>query len=40
VHATLPLLRWDHGHAREAECMEQLEREILAGLGIEDPYRT
>jgi probable rRNA maturation factor len=24
---------------REAECMEQLEREILAGLGIDDPYR-
>ena len=23
---------------READCMEQLEREILADLGIEDPY--
>src|SRR5690606_38579887 len=25
-------------NAREAEAMEQLEREILAGLGIADPY--
>ena len=29
----------DHEDEREAECMEQLEREILAELGIEDPYR-
>ena len=40
VHGALHLLGWDHQDAREAECMEQLEREILAGLGIEDPYRT
>ena len=39
VHGTLHLLGWDHEDAREAECMEQLEREILAGLGIDDPYR-
>lgn len=38
VHGTLHLLGWDHQDAREAECMEQLEREILAGLGIDDPY--
>lgn len=38
VHGTLHLLGWDHGDDREAECMEQLEREILAGLGIDDPY--
>lgn len=38
VHGTLHLLGWDHGDDREAECMEQLEREILAGLGIADPY--
>ena len=38
VHGVLHLLGWDHEDAREAECMEQLEREILAGLGIEDPY--
>jgi probable rRNA maturation factor len=38
VHGALHLLGWDHQDAREAECMEQLEREILAGLGIGDPY--
>jgi len=38
VHGVLHLLGWDHEDAREAECMEQLEREILAGLGIGDPY--
>ncbi|WP_159016304.1 rRNA maturation RNase YbeY [Cognatiluteimonas profundi] len=38
VHGTLHLLGWDHGDDREAECMEQLEREILAGIGVEDPY--
>ena len=38
VHGTLHLLGWDHGDEREAECMEQLEREILAGLGIAVPY--
>ncbi len=39
VHGVLHLLGWDHEDEREAECMEQLEREILAGLGIADPYR-
>ena len=39
VHGVLHLLGMDHQDTREAECMEQLEREILAGLGIEDPYR-
>lgn len=38
VHGTLHLLGWDHEDAREAECMEQLEREILASLGLPDPY--
>ena len=38
VHGTLHLLGWDHEDAREAECMERLEREILAGLGVADPY--
>lgn len=38
VHGTLHLLGWDHEDAREADAMEQLEREILAELGIEDPY--
>ena len=40
VHGVLHLLGFDHEETREAEAMEQLEREILAGLGIDDPYRT
>ena len=39
VHGALHLLGWDHEDPRDAECMEQLEREILAEMGIEDPYR-
>ena len=39
VHGALHLLGMDHQDDREAECMERLEREILAELGIEDPYR-
>ena len=38
VHGALHLLGWNHEDTREAECMEQLEREILAELGIGDPY--
>ena len=38
VHGCLHLLGWDHEDAREAEAMEQLEREILASLGLPDPY--
>ncbi|WP_147653935.1 rRNA maturation RNase YbeY [Vulcaniibacterium gelatinicum] len=38
VHGVLHLLGWDHDDPREADCMEQLEREILAELGIADPY--
>ncbi|MBB1060317.1 rRNA maturation RNase YbeY [Marilutibacter spongiae] len=40
VHGALHLLGWNHEDEREAECMEQLEREILASLGIADPYRV
>lgn len=39
VHGVLHLLGWDHDNDVEAEAMEQLEREILAGLGVDDPYR-
>ncbi|MCA1770299.1 MAG: rRNA maturation RNase YbeY [Halomonas sp.] len=39
VHGTLHLLGHDHIEEAEAEAMESLEREILAGLGIDDPYR-
>jgi probable rRNA maturation factor len=38
VHGALHLLGWNHDDDTDAECMEQLEREILSGLGIEDPY--
>ncbi len=38
VHGTLHLLGWDHEDDKEAEAMEQLERQILATLGLPDPY--
>ena len=38
VHGVLHLLGLDHEDSREAEAMEQLEREILAELGLPDPY--
>jgi probable rRNA maturation factor len=38
VHGCLHLLGWDHEDSVEADAMEQLEREILAELGISDPY--
>lgn len=38
VHGVLHLLGFDHMTAREADQMEHLETEILAGLGVADPY--
>ncbi len=38
VHGTLHLLGYDHMTDEEAEEMEALERDILAGLGVPDPY--
>ena len=38
VHGVLHLLGLDHEDEREAEAMEQMEREILASLGLPDPY--
>lgn len=38
VHGTLHLLGWDHEEHPDAERMEQREREILATLGVPDPY--
>ncbi|MYL23819.1 rRNA maturation RNase YbeY [Vreelandella massiliensis] len=40
VHGTLHLLGYDHIDDDEAEVMEQMERDILADLGIPDPYQT
>jgi probable rRNA maturation factor len=38
VHATLHLLGYDHMRPNDAELMEGLEVEILATLGVPDPY--
>ena len=38
VHGCLHLLGYDHEDAAGAARMEDLERAILAGLGISDPY--
>lgn len=38
VHGALHLLGYDHIIDAEAEDMESLERNILKGLGIADPY--
>ena len=40
VHGVLHLLGYDHETDDEAEEMETLETEILAGLGVADPYAT
>ena len=38
VHGVLHALGWDHLRQAQAQRMEQAERDILAALGIEDPY--
>jgi probable rRNA maturation factor len=38
VHGVLHLLGHDHQNAADAQRMEALERRILGGLGIGDPY--
>lgn len=38
VHGVLHLLGRDHEDDAEAEAMEAEEREILAGIGVADPY--
>jgi probable rRNA maturation factor len=38
VHGFLHLIGYDHDNDDDAEAMEGLEREILAQLGISDPY--
>ena len=38
VHGALHLAGYDHTGAAEAERMEAIERRLLAGFGIPDPY--
>ena len=38
AHGVLHLLGYDHEDDDEAEAMEGLERVVLAGLGVPDPY--
>jgi probable rRNA maturation factor len=38
IHGMLHLLGYDHAGETEAAAMEALETEILAGLGLHDPY--
>jgi probable rRNA maturation factor len=40
VHGFLHLLGYDHDSDADAATMEQLERAILARLGVPDPYLT
>ena len=40
VHGILHLLGYDHIDDSDADVMEGLETRILAGLGIDDPYRA
>jgi probable rRNA maturation factor len=39
VHGVLHLLGFDHEEAAAAACMEALETQVLAGIGVADPYR-
>ena len=39
VHGVLHLLGYDHQAPKQAEAMESLETEILAEVGIPDPYQ-
>ena len=38
IHGALHLIGYDHQTRGEAETMEMIERQILAGLGLGDPY--
>ena len=38
IHGALHLIGYDHDTDADAERMEAEERELLAGLGVPDPY--
>lgn len=38
AHGVLHLVGYDHEDDAEAQVMEDLERQVLAGLGVADPY--
>ena len=38
VHGVLHLLGYDHMNDSEAEAMEAIERDVMASLGLHDPY--
>jgi len=40
VHGMLHLQGYDHDTERRASAMEARERDILAGFGVPDPYRS
>ena len=40
VHGTLHLLGHDHMTDHDAEAMEAIERDVMAALGLHDPYRV
>jgi probable rRNA maturation factor len=39
VHGVLHLLGYDHQNTNEASTMESLEKEILFGMNLPDPYK-
>jgi probable rRNA maturation factor len=38
IHGVLHLLGFDHVEDHDAKVMEALEKRILAGFGVTDPY--
>jgi len=38
IHGVLHLLGYDHGAEDQADAMEGVERDLLAALGVADPY--
>jgi len=39
IHGVLHLMGYDHEDDAQAEVMESIERKLLAGMGVPDPYR-